>query len=253
MNKILAVMALAITSVSAHATGVMSDFDDGTTQGWHIGPRSHDHINVSVGAEDNGNTFLKYTTDDSGAHDTRIALMAGKEYRGNYNNMGVTSVVAKMKNLGDSTLNMHLAFGNSLAGLRARYATEAVELVNDGEWHEMEFSLTENLHFVPIGGHGSSRAEFTVEEVLANIVNLRFTQGVFGEVYHERRGEFNGYNAGEELVNAELWIDDIQLSSMSTSGDVGGTGGVSAVPVPGAVWLFTSAIAGLAVSRKRAA
>lgn len=236
--------AMAFTSINAYAVSTpllpMTDFQNGTTSGWHIGPRGGDGaVQVTVGEESGGNSYLKYTASGVG-HDSRIALMAGNDYRGNYSAMGVKSISTRMKNNSGKALNMHIAFGNGLADLRSRYATAGVEVANDGEWHDVVFSLTEALHFVPQGGHGSSNAEFSAEEVLANIVNLRFTQGEFGVTYHDRRGPFNGYNAGEEL-EAELWIDDIQLTTTE----------VSSVPVPAAVWLFSSAIAGLAVSRKR--
>lgn len=239
--------AMAFTSINAYAVSAsslpMTDFQNGTTSGWHIGPNGDGAVQVTVGQESGGNSYLKYTASGVG-HDSRIALMAGNDYRGNYNAIGVKSISTRMKNNSSKALNMHIAFGNGLADLRSRYATTGVEVANDGEWHDVVFSLTEALHFVPQGGHGSSSAQFSADEVLANIVNLRFTQGEFGVTYHDRRGPFNGYNAGEEL-EAELWIDDIQLSTDLSSADV------SSVPVPAAMWLFSSAIAGLAVSRKR--
>lgn len=248
MNKVfkpLLALATVLACVNVSAAVVpMSDFEDGTTQGWGKGDDAGNP--VTVGIEADGNSYLRYESNgpDAKEHDKRVALIAGKDWRGNYSAMGIQSITVRMKNMGPEDLQMHAAFGNSLAELRTRFATAGVAVAADGEWHDVAFSLTDNLHQVSIGGHGKSSAAFSAEEVLGNIVNLRFTHGTFGETYLERRGPFEGYNAGEELV-ADLWIDDIKLSTVAIEGDV------SAVPLPGAVWLFGSAILGLSVSRRK--
>jgi len=258
MRNILApltVLAIALTSVSANATVIpMTDFEDGTLSGWHKGGVAQ--VPMTVGMEENGNHYLRYISNgpDAREHDKRIALMSGNDYRGNYSAMGVQSITTRMKNDGPVDLTMHAAFGNTLAGLRTRFATKGVSVVADGQWHDVVFDLAEDLHMVSQGGHGKSSAAFSLSEVLGNISGIRFTHGVFGETYLDRRGPFEGYNAGEEVV-ADLWVDDINFSTDTATAlleaRISGDDGVSAVPVPGAVWLFTSALAGLSISRKR--
>lgn len=247
----LAILTLALTSVSANAVVAVpsTDFEDGTFSGWHKGSAAE--TPMFIGEEDNGNHYLRYISNgpDAPESDKRIALIAGNDYRGNYSAMGIKSITTRMKNDGPTDLVMHAAFGNQLADLRTRFATAGVTVAADGQWHDVNFSLTDGLHQVALGGHGKSSAAFSIDEVLGNIASLRFTHGVLGETYLARRGPFEGYNAGEEVV-ADLWIDDINLSTLVY--EPGNAAAVSAVPVPGAVWLFTSAIAGLAVSRKRA-
>ncbi len=242
---------LACVNVSA-STVPMSDFEDGTTQGWGKGEDAT--FPTTVGTEANGNSYLRYTSNgpDAKEHDKRVALIAGNEWRGNYSALGATAISVKMKNVGPVDLQMHAAFGNSLADLRTRFSTEGVAVAADGEWHDVTFSLEENLHEVSLHGHGKSSARFSKDEVLGNIVNLRFTHGVFGETYLERRGPFEGYNAGEEVV-ADLWLDDIKLVTPATaaSASLAVAADVSAVPLPGAVWLFASGLAGLSISRRR--
>lgn len=267
------VLATALFSVNANAlvtSPAGSDFQDGTASGWHIGSRGNtDVLQVTVGTEADNNSYLRYVstgpgeitygTDDSGNQiitkieheDSRVAIMAGADYKGNWSAMGIKSVTARMKNNGPVDLRMHSAFGNSYADLRTRYATEGVDVAADGQWHDVVFSLTEGLHMVSNGGHGKSSAQFSVEETMGNVVAFRFTEGYFGEEYFpKRRGPFEGYNAGRNVV-ADLWIDDIQFSTSEAGGVAAAAANVSAVPVPGAVWLFTSAITGLIVSRKR--
>lgn len=255
MNNLLKpaiAIAAALFSVSATATVLpMTDFENGTLSGWHIGTRGDGSIALSVGAEADGNRYLEYDASGGPDDESRIALMAGDEYLGNWNQKGIKSLSVRMKNNSTKTLTMHTSFGNSYSDLRTRYATAGVDVVNDGQWHDVVFSLTNDMHLVSKGGHGKSSADFTVAEAMGNVVGLRFTHGVFGEVYTARRGPFEGYNAGESLT-AQLWIDDIQFSTDAYASSVA-LNEVSAVPVPAAAWLFTSALAGLAVSRKRAA
>ncbi len=243
----LSVLALALTSASALALP-MTDFEDGTLSGWHKGSAAA--IPMEVGTEADGNKYLRYISNgpDAPEHDKRVTFMAGNDYRGNYNAMGAKTIRTRMKNNGPVELSMQAAFGNTLAGLRTRYSTEAVIVPADGEWYDVVFDLESNLHMVGIGGHGKSSAAFSAAEVLGNISSLRFLHGVLGEVYLARRGPFDGYNAGEEVV-ADLWVDDIEVSTLAAdyvSPDV------SAVPLPAAAWLFLSGITGLVVSRKRA-
>ncbi len=264
MNKLLAplaVLSLALGSVTANASVAdtmvsipnispqmmlpMTDFEDGSLSGWHKGSAAS--VPVTVEMEANGNKYMRYQT---GNPDRRVAVMSGNEYRGNYNAMGVKSITARMKNNGPVDLIMHAAFGNTLAGLRTRFATADNHLAADGEWHNMVFDLENDLHKVSQGGHGKSSADFSLAEVLGNIAGLRFTHGELGKVYLARRGPFEGYNAGEEVV-ADLWIDDIALSTYSAAELLAMGDGVSAVPLPGAVWLFASAIAGLSVVKRR--
>ncbi len=265
MNKLLAplaVLSLALSCTAANASSItmvnmdmpsmlpMTDFENGTLSGWHKGGAAQ--VPMTIGLEGNGNHYLRYISNgpDSREHDKRVALMSGNDYRGNYTAMGVKTISARMKNNGPVDLIMHAAFGNTLAGLRTRFATADNRLAADGEWHDMVFDLENDLHKVSQGGHGKSSADFSLAEVLGNIAGLRFTHGELGKVYLARRGLFEGYNAGEEVV-ADLWIDDIALSTYSATelsviGD-----DVSAVPLPGAVWLFASAIAGLSVGKRR--
>ncbi len=248
-KTLIAVSAtLVCTNTFASVSLMMNDFEDGSTHGWVKGRTDNrSKLPVTVAVEDNGNHYLKYLSlgENPTKVDKKITLASGKEWRGNYNDMGVTSITARMKVAsGDKDLVMHANFANSLADLRTRFTTEGVAVAADGEWHDVVFDLRNNVHQVSLHGHGKSTAAFSVDEVLGNVAGLRFTQGVLGETYMERRGPFEGWNAGED-IKAEVWFDDIKLSTAPIGGDV------SNVPLPGAVWMFTSAIAGLSIARKR--
>jgi len=250
--KPLLAVATVLACVNVSASVVpMNDFEDGTTQGWHKGDDASNPMTANQ--EVNGNYYLSYISNgpDSGEHDSRVTFMADKNWRGNYSALGATQVTARMKNMGPTDLEMHLGFGNQLAELRTRYTTEGAAVAADGEWHDVTFSLTENLHEVSLNGHGKSSARFSLDEVLGNVVDLRFSHGKIGETYLERRGPYEGYNAGEEVI-ADLWIDDITLvTPASAAASLAVAADVSAVPLPGAIWLFASAFAGLSIARRR--
>jgi len=236
--------AFACSNVFA-SVALMSDFEDSTTQGWVKGRADNrSKLPVSVAVEDNGNHCLKYLSlgENPTKVDKKVTLASGKQWRGNYNLMGVNSITARMKVMGDKDLTMHAAFQSNLADLRTRFATEGVTVVADGQWHDVVFDIRNNVHQISLHGHGKSTASFSLEEVLGNVAGLRFTHGVLGETYMERRGPFEGWNAGEDIA-AEAWFDDIALSALPASD-------VSNVPLPGAAWMFVSAIAGLGIARK---
>ena len=242
-------VTLACSSSIASASLVMNDFEDGSLHGWVKGRTDNrSEIPFEVGVEANGNHYLKsVSVGTDSKYDKKIVLASGKEWRGNYNDMGVNSIKARIKVVdAPHELHMHANFANSLADLRTRYSTEEVIVANDGEWHDVTFDLRNNVHMVSLHGHGKSTAAFSVDEVLGNVAGLRFTQGVLGETYFARRGPFEGWNAGED-INAEVWFDDIRLSTDSPLLSAN----VSSVPVPAAVWMFTSALAGLSMARQR--
>lgn len=192
---------------------IVNDFNDGTTHGWKKGDDATDHLTT---ASEAGNGYLRFISqgpDIDGVKDVRIAFLSGKKWRGNYVASGAKSITARIKVIdAPHDLEMHVAFGNTLADLRTRFSSAGVIVPNDGEWHDVAFSLTNGMHQVSIGGHGKSSAAFSLKETLGNVHDVRFTQGKFGEVYLERRGGFEGYTAGE-AIKAEVWFDDITLST----------------------------------------
>lgn len=191
---------------------IHDDFEDGTTQGWGKGDDAG--LPVTAETEEGGNKYIKLISEGitSEHADKKIVFFReGGLWRGNFKAKGVTAVSVRFKNMGPDPLEIHLSIGNTLADLRARYATtEGVTIPNDGEWHDATFSMAaDGFQFVPIGSHKSS-ANFSAEEVLGNIKEVRFTTGTLGVDYGDRRGPFNGFTGGPEIVG-ELWIDDIKL------------------------------------------
>ena len=139
-----------------------------------------------------------------------------RKWRGNYTKHSVKTVTARFKNNGPAEVEMHAAFGNTLADLRTRYVSKkGAKIPNDGQWHDATFSFEEaGLQMVPLGGHGKSSASFSVAETLGNVESIRFSQGTLGAVTeqgHSADGIYTGWNGGPE-VTADLWIDDIALN-----------------------------------------
>ena len=214
---------IALTSVLVYTNGsaeqiLISDFEDGTTQGWNKGGAAE--MPLTVETEEGGNKYIKLVSEGETSEnpDTKITFQnTGGKWRGNYNAKGVKMVTARFKNNGPAEVELHAAFGNTLADLRTRYVSKKGAVIpNDGEWHDATFSFeAEGLQMVPLGGHGKSNASFSVQETLGNVATVRFSQGTLGSETgqgHSADGLYTGWNGGPEVV-ADLWIDDIALSN----------------------------------------
>ncbi len=208
---------LVYSNVSAEQLQI-SDFEDGTTQGWSKGSSAESPLTVET--EQSGNKYIKLISqgETSEQPDKKITFQnSGGKWRGNYNAKGVKMVTARFKNNGPAEVELHAAFANTLADLRTRYvSTKGATIPNDGEWHDASFSFeTDGLTMVPLGGHGKSNASFSVQETLGNVATVRFSQGTLGTETgqgHSADGVYTGWNGGPEVV-ADLWIDDIALSN----------------------------------------
>ena len=217
MKKIFsATIALASVIACANVFAediIVDDFSDGTTQHW--GKGNDAGLPVTVETEADGNNYIKFISEGpTSTHSDKkvVFFREGGQWRGNFNAKGATSVSARFKNMGDEPLEMHLSIGNTLADLRARHVVvKGVVIPNDGQWHDAIFSLApEGFQIIPLGGHGKSSATFSAQETLGNIKEVRFSHGVLGTDYDDRRGPYNGFTGSPE-IKAELWIDDIKL------------------------------------------
>ncbi|WP_428356836.1 hypothetical protein [Methyloprofundus sp.] len=229
MKKILTpVMALASIFACANVSAeqiILNDFNDGTTQGWNKGGAADKPLTNETEADGNGYIKLISEGESSTDADKKIVFQnASGEWRGNYIAKGAQSITARFKNMGPDDVELHAAFGNTLADLRTRWVTtKGAVIPNDGEWHEAFFSFAPaELTMVPLGGHGKSNASFSAQETLGNVNTVRFSQGTLGDETgqgHSAEGLYTGWNGGPE-VEADLWIDDIALSTDRCSADM---------------------------------
>ena len=220
MNKlstsvITLALGLAVTHVNA-AEILKSDFENGTTQGWGKGGAADTPITIET--EDNGNKYARLISKgaDTTDADKKVTFHNSEgQWRGNYSVKGVKSISVKFKNMGPDSVEMHAAFGNTLADLRTRWVAKGVVIPNDGQWHDAVFSfLPADMKMVALGGHGKSNASFSVQETLGNVASVRFSQGTLGDETgngHSSAG-YTGWNGGPDAI-ADLWIDDITLNN----------------------------------------
>lgn len=206
---------LAFANVSAEQL-ILNDFNDGTTQGWGKGAAADKPLTAET---ENGNGYLKLISEGESSTDADKKIVfqnASGQWRGNYVAKGVQSITARFKNMGPDDVELHAAFGNTLADLRTRWVSKGVVIPNDGEWHNAFFSFAPSeLIMVPLGGHGKSNASFSAQETLGNVNTVRFSQGTLGDDTgqgHSTEGLYTGWNGGPE-VEADLWIDDIALTT----------------------------------------
>ncbi|MCK5829792.1 MAG: hypothetical protein KAH20_05775 [Methylococcales bacterium] len=206
---------LACANVSA-ADIILNDFTDGTTQGWNKGGAAG--LPLTVETEADGNKYIKLISEGkTSTHPDKKIVFQNEtgQWRGNYNAKSAKTLSVRFKNMGTAPVEIHLAFGNTLADLRTRYVVKTGAVIpNDSNWHDASFSLAD-VQMVPLGGHGKSNASFSLSETLGNVKTIRFSQGTLGsktDQGHSADGVYTGWNGGPEVA-ANLWIDDIKLSN----------------------------------------
>jgi len=219
MNKYflpLAVVSVVFATSSINAaSSVHNDFSDGTSQGWNKGGGKT--IQPTIETEASGNKYLKIkTATEESAPDKKVTFQNSGSWKGNYNTKGIKAIFARFNNRSSVPLEMHIAFRTELADLNVRYVVKKGAVIPpDGEWHDAIFSIADDdLQLVDKKGHGGSDLKMTAKQVKNRVVQVRFTNGTLGEETGTGHGDgiYTGWNDGAE-VDAELWIDDIILST----------------------------------------
>lgn len=163
-----AVFAACLGVQSARATilyGLLSDFQDGTAQGWREGsssfnPPTNQPSGGPLGA---GDRYLRNISSGSGAGGKNVTFNT-TTWTGDYLSAGINRLQLDVKNFGSASVPLR-------AGLRRtnseRYITEAAVVIpGDGQWHSIAIDITENK-MVPYGGVA------TYEEVMSDVRDLR--------------------------------------------------------------------------------
>jgi len=221
-------------------SGSIDDFENGTTQSWvkGIDPTKAAILPpINLANADESNRYLEVQSlgknidpnIDRDAHSRLVFFNESENWAGDYT--GITSITADMRatSATEDYLYMRLAiFDEVLSGeSQSRYVSSAPQLLetNNDDWLTLTFSLVpEDLT--------RFRGEKEADEVLKNVSQLRFLSS---------QNDAKAWDV--DKIAATLNIDNITAVS------------VSAVPLPGAVWLMISGLASLigfpAIKRKR--
>jgi hypothetical protein len=224
MNKKLLTLILTLfitsTLLSQVTVGQISDFEDGTKQGWGIGnAAANQPTNVATdgpaGANDN---FFKYTTNGNpnGSGSKLLIFNKNSNWIGDYTGANVFGIKFDVRVTG-SDLNLRVAFQNNLTGDQICTTNSVVVTAGSG-WTSVVIPITASDMQV-VGGSA------TVANLLSggNISEIRILSNVnpswFGQA-------FSG-------VPTTLDIDNIETSALLSVNDNNLLSSFSISPNPG--------------------
>ncbi|MEM6632089.1 MAG: hypothetical protein AAF694_20600 [Bacteroidota bacterium] len=152
MIKLFLSISLGIFSsfcALAIVPGQLSDFQDGTLQGWAGGDILT--VNEAGGPQGSGDRFLNVKTDPlSNQAGSRLAAYNGEAgWTGDYLTAGITEIVMDLKNLADTVINLEMRIvffgpGSDVQSATRFTSTRAIVIPPDNQWHRAVFSIAED-------------------------------------------------------------------------------------------------------------
>ena len=160
MNKLFLTILFGIYSsifALAIVPGQVSDFQDGTLQGWAGGDIL---TNVEAGGPAGaGDRFLNVKTDPlSNQVGSRLASFnRDTAWTGNYLAAGITEIVMDLKNLADTVIDLEIRMvffgpGADVQSATRFTSTRSVIVPPDNQWHRAVFSISEDSLTRVLGG-----------------------------------------------------------------------------------------------------
>jgi hypothetical protein len=220
------ILILALTASTAWAVPVgIDDFEDGTTEGWHVGDPGHPAppVNVSTGGPAGaGDAFLQLTSTGGVGPGSKLSVLNMSQWTGDFT--GVPAIGMDVNNLGATELVLRLLFVNFPDGggppTDVAWTLAPVTVAPGSGWNDVVFSLSAANLFAPFG---------TVGGALADVDELR--------LFHNPTPFFGGPTVGAPPVAATLGVDNIGVVADTT-----------AVPEPSSMLLL---LAGLGAGARK--
>ncbi len=156
---------LPIASVSAQvSTGLLDDFQDGSTQNWRQGINSGAVVTVSdLGPQGAGDFALQVTSTGTGGIASKLTVFNTAQWTGNYTAAGVETISASVNNLGATDLILRVW----LEGPGGRWVSASgFSLPAGSGWQQATFSVRP-ADLAPTQGATS------VSTTLAGVTKLR--------------------------------------------------------------------------------
>ncbi len=200
MTLLLVAVLLLIAGPAWAVPITVDDFEDGTTQGWHVGDAAHPAppINVpSGGPAGAGDAYLQLTAGGTAATGSggRLSVLNLSQWTGDFT--GVPGIAMDVNNFGPDDLVLRLLFVNfpDPPGFPTDIAwtLAPVEVPAGSGWTSVLFSLDPANLFAPFG---------TVAGALGDADELR--------IFHNPVPAFGGPGMGAPPVTAIVGIDNIQ-------------------------------------------
>lgn len=203
------------------AVGQRDTFEDGTTQGWVVGP---DHPapprNVATGGPGGaGDNFLLLSAFGGNGPGSRMSAFNTSQWTGDYRSAGIGSISMDVFNFGPSDLFLRLLVADPVAGppANAAVSSDAFFIAAGSDWTHVAFRLDPASLTAVLG---------TVNGALSNVTELR--------IFHNPDPVFAGPPGSSPPVMASLGIDNIV-----------------ATPEPGTLLLCGSGLVALVVVTRR--
>jgi hypothetical protein len=209
------VVLTSVTVVrSAAPSPILPDtFEDGTTMGWFV-PGAHPAppANVASGGPAGvDDSYLQLTAIGGAGAGSRLAVLNGSQWAGDYLADGVLAIAMDVNNLGPDEVTLRLLFEDfDGPGPPVNLVTTLTDVVipSGSGWVHVEFSLDPSNLLALIGA---------VPDALSSVDVLR--------IFHNPDSDFPGPGIGIPVVNAVVGVDNI-----------------TAVPEPAAILLVAGGI-----------
>ena len=231
-RRLLAVILIVFGTVCIPGTVfaipiVPDDFEDGTTQGWlanllNMGGHPAPPANVATGGPSGaGDNYLQVTALGGAGNGSRLTVINGSQWAGDYLAAGVTAVSLSAINLGSTDLFLRLVFEDPTIGppTNIAYSADALFLPAGGGWMTLMFPVQPGFLTAGLGD---------VETALQNTTIIR--------LYHSQDDNFPNPISPIDPVVAQLGVDNIAA--------------VTAIPEPATIWLLTVGIGAFAARRR---
>jgi hypothetical protein len=191
------------TALNGQLIDNLDDFEDGSTMGWFVGDPTHPFppVNIATGGPDGmDDAYLRLTATGQPGPGSRLAVLSGPQWAGNYTAEKITHLRMDVNNFGPSDLNLRLLFedfGGLGPPLNLALSAEAVLVPAGSGWQTVSFAITSDSLIPGIFG--------SVNGALMNADTVR--------IFHNPVAEFGGPNIGPPMVNVQLGLDNISTFS----------------------------------------
>jgi hypothetical protein len=212
----ISLILLSNIAQAALSTGMVNDFQSGTVEGWVHPPRSSNPpVNkANDGPMGTGDNSLWINAHGEGGPGSRLlAINRSNPWTGALN-PGISGLEMDLKHINAPDLHIRIAISDSAGPAGTWYASSIahhLSTLNSDNWEHASFSFAD---LALVSGSAS------LASVLSNIAEIR--------ILHSVANDFKG-----DSISGVFAVDNI-----------------SAVPVPGAIWLFASALGLLGIRRR---
>ena len=199
MTRWLLVLFLLLPTPAAALPLGVDDFEDLTTQGWHVGDPAHPAppaVVASGGPAGVGDAYLQLTAVGGTGPGSRLSVLNLSQWTGDFTDVGAIAMDAN--NFGPSDVVLRLLFVNfpDTPGppTDVAWTVAPVQVAADTGWTSVLFNLSPANLFAPFG---------SVVGALSDVDELR--------IFHSVAPAFGGPSVGAEPVVATVGIDNIQV------------------------------------------